>query len=94
MGSKFTPELMEKAKQAGSAEELMALAKENEVALTKEEAEAYFKRLGSPGALSDEELDNVSGGGCSGFRLCPYCEYPLDQINGEWVCRACGKSFS
>ena len=56
--------LMEKAKGAKSAEELLALAKENDIEMTEEEAEETFAMLGKSGELSDEELENVSGGGC------------------------------
>lgn len=38
-------ELIKKAKAAKSAEELRAIAKENEVDLTEEEAAAYFSQL-------------------------------------------------
>ena len=64
MESKITPELLEKAKKAKSAEELLALAKENGVELSKEEAQAYFEQFNKTGELSDDELDNVAGGGC------------------------------
>ena len=62
----FSEELIEKAKQAKSVEELLALAKENGMEITEEQANAYYAQL-SPksGELSDEELDNVAGGGCS-----------------------------
>ena len=58
----FTPELLTKAKAAKSVEELLALAKENNIELTEEEAEKYFTEWHKEGELSDEELDNVSGG--------------------------------
>lgn len=65
MENKLTTELMEKAKQAKSAEELLALARENGMDdFTEESAAAYFECLHKPGELSDEELDNVAGGGC------------------------------
>ncbi|MDE5753181.1 MAG: Nif11-like leader peptide family RiPP precursor [Oscillospiraceae bacterium] len=68
MENKLTPELIEKARQAKSPEELLALAKENGMTLTQDEAREYFSELHgqSPktGELSDDELDNVSGGGC------------------------------
>ena len=64
MEDNFTPELIEKAKTAKSTEELIALAKENGIELTEDKAEEYFERLNRSGELSDEELDNVSGGGC------------------------------
>ena len=71
MDNKFTPELIEKAKSAKTPEELMALAKENGMELTEESAKAYFEQLNpKTGELADEELDNVSGGGChNGGRL-------------------------
>ena len=56
--------MMEKAKEAKSAEELLALAKENDIGMTEEEAEETFAMLGKSGELSDEELANVSGGSC------------------------------
>ena len=65
MENKFTPELIEKAKSAKTPEELMALAKENGMELTEESAKAYLDLLHpKTGELADEELDNVSGGGC------------------------------
>ena len=42
------------------------LAKENNIELTEETAKAYFGQLNPPtGELSDDELDNVAGGGCN-----------------------------
>lgn len=58
-----TPELIAKVKAAQSAEELLALAKENSVELTEEEAKTYFEQLNTNGAVSDDELENVAGGG-------------------------------
>ncbi len=58
----FSVEHIEKAKQAKSAEELLTIAKENGFDLTDDEAKNYFDKLSGSGALSDEELDNVSGG--------------------------------
>ena len=41
------------------------LAKENEVEMTEESAKAYFDLLHpKTGEMSDDELDNVAGGGC------------------------------
>ena len=61
----FTPEQITKAKAAKSAEELFALAKENGMEMTDDEAKKYFADLHKEGELSDDELDNVSGG-CGG----------------------------
>ena len=67
MENKLTPELLEKAKQAKSPEELISLAKESGIELSSEQAAAYFAKLSSEdGGLTDDELDNVSGGGCFG----------------------------
>lgn len=60
----FTKELIEKAKTAKSAEDLLAMAKSENVELTAAQAEKAFADLHHTGALADEELDNVSGG-CS-----------------------------
>ena len=59
----FIPELIKKAKAAKSAEELLALAKANNVDLTETEAKTYWSQLSANGTVSDEELDAVVGGG-------------------------------
>ncbi len=64
MANKITPELLEKAKQAKSPEELIAIAKENGTELTEESANAYFEQFHKTGELADDELDNVAGGAC------------------------------
>ena len=62
----LTKELVAKAKEAKSPEELMALAKEAGIDMTEESAALAFEQLNSKtGELSDSELDNVSGG-CGG----------------------------
>ena len=58
----LTPELIAKAKAAKSAEELLALAKENNVELTEEEAKTYFEQLNANGTVADDELGAVAGG--------------------------------
>ncbi len=60
----MTNEMMKKAKECKSAEELLYLAKENGIDLTEEEAAAKFAEFRSEGELSDDELDSASGGGC------------------------------
>ena len=75
----MNPELMKKAKAAQSAEELLTLAKENGMELTKEDAAAYFTRLHEKKKeLSEEELDNVSGGGCGSDDTSPAA--PSNQL--------------
>jgi hypothetical protein len=65
----FTPELIAKAKTAKTSEELLKLAKTNNVELTEEEAKTCFAQLGlgASGAVTDDELENVAGGfNCGG----------------------------
>ncbi len=64
MDNKITPELIGKAKQAKTPEELIDIAKINNVELTAEEAKAYFNQLNKTGELNDDELNDVAGGGC------------------------------
>lgn len=59
----LTRELIEKAKEAKSAEELLEIAKAENVELSAGQAAKAFAELNKTGELSDEELDNVSGGG-------------------------------
>ena len=55
-------ELLEKARTANSAEELLVMAKAESVELTEEQAEKAFAELHKTGEIADEELDNVAGG--------------------------------
>ena len=57
-------DLMGEAKRVKSPEELLALAKEMNIELTAAEAEETFALLHKKGELADQELENVSGGGC------------------------------
>ena len=61
----LTPELILKARGTKSAEELLAVAKENGIELTADEAKKYFDQLCANSAVSDDELDLVAGG-CGG----------------------------
>ena len=85
----FNEETLAKAKQAKSVEELLTLAEENNVDMTAEQAREIFARLNQKsGELSDEELDNVAGGGChngEGYLLVTF-SYVCDL----WTCSKCG----
>ena len=62
----LTPEMIEKAKVAKTAEELLELAKANGVEMTADEAATYFAQLNpKSGELDDDDLDNVAGGACA-----------------------------
>lgn len=58
----FSKELLAKAKLAASVEELARLAEESGLGMSRDELEAKYRSMHGSGALSDEELDNVSGG--------------------------------
>jgi predicted ribosomally synthesized peptide with nif11-like leader len=59
-------EMIEKAKAAKTAEELLELAKANGVEMTADEAKTYFAQLNpKSGELDDDDLDNVAGGACA-----------------------------
>ena len=59
-------ELIEKARQAECPEDIMKIAKENDIYMVKEEAENIYKQLHTSGELADNELEDVAGGGCKG----------------------------
>lgn len=91
----FSDELIQKGRAAKSPEELLALAKESGMSITAEQASAYFGRLNGSGELSDEELDDVSGG-CDkgpGTRTCPYCGGPVNIYPEGDYCDSCGRRF-
>ena len=82
-------ELFAKAKAAETPEALLTLAKENGMEMTEESAAAYFEIMHpKAGELADEELNNVSGGGCrkSDGRLIVSAGYSC----GYWECKRCG----
>ena len=76
----ITQELIEKAKTAEDADALRAFAKENGIAMSQDEAKRCFANLHLNRALSDEELDNVSGG-------CGKTPYdPKKEVRNPWEC--------
>lgn len=86
-------ELIAKAKQVNSVEELMALGRKNGYSVDEKEAEFYFKKLHKTGELSDDELDNVAGGGCN---RCKFCGGDLDAVKvkrypPDLICPHCGQ---
>ena len=92
-------ELVNKARKAKSVEELLALAKENGIELTDEQAKEYFAQLNpTKGELSDDELEDVAGGGCFGEeeRYCPNCQTRLELraschgLYSFYQCNNCG----
>ncbi|MBQ9573341.1 MAG: hypothetical protein IJR22_08160 [Acidaminococcaceae bacterium] len=61
--NEITKEMLAKAMQCETADELIALAKTEGVELTKEEAKAYMAEL-SDFELDGATLKNVAGGDC------------------------------
>ena len=61
--SKVTKDMIQRAKQCKTAEELVALAKSEGIDITKEEAYAYLIELENF-ELDSLELVKVAGGGC------------------------------
>ena len=58
-------EILAKAKAAKTPEELIEIARENDVEMTEESAKAYVDLLHpKTGEMSDDELDGVAGGAC------------------------------
>ena len=93
MENNFTLELIEQARQAKSPEALLTLAEANGMTLTQDEARDYFAQLHEPcnqsGELSDEELNNVAGGGChykDGRLIVTIDHYCSDSF---WRCKRC-----
>ena len=88
--NELTPELKNKARGAGSAEELYKLAKAEGFDISEDDAKSYYAGLHKSGELSDEELDNVAGGGCNtkDGRLVVTVGYSCEN----WVCKRCGSS--
>ncbi len=62
--SKITKEMLAKAAQCETAEQLIALAKAEGFEITKDEAEAYFAELANV-ELDEKALRNIAGGTCT-----------------------------
>ena len=60
----LTSKMKSVAMQAKSVEELLKLAEAYGYEISKEEAEKIYAELNQARELSDEELENVAGGGC------------------------------
>ena len=91
-------ELLEKAKTAKKAEELIEMAKAENIELSAEQAAKAFAELHKAGELSDEELDNVSGG-CSPsahpkYHVGDYVKYYYQyEFTWTYECTATGTSI-
>ena len=81
--SKITKEMLDKALECETADELIALAKTYGFTLTKEEAEAYLAEMDNM-ELDQQALDQVAGGGY----LCNNAICESKEGNGHSNCFA------
>ena len=82
-------EIRAKAKAAKTPEELIEIASENDVEMTEEGAKAYFDLLHpKTGEISDDELDEVSGGAC--YRGDGRMVTTVANLCREWRCKKDG----
>ena len=72
--NELTKEMIAKAMQCKTAEELIELAKSGGFTITKEEAEAYMADLADI-ELDGKELRSIAGG---------YCWHHCDGYSCEW----------
>jgi predicted ribosomally synthesized peptide with nif11-like leader len=64
----FTPEQLNAALACKTPEELIALAKENGIELSSEEANRYLAQMSEVDVtLSDAEMKSIAGGTCDGY---------------------------
>lgn len=107
----ITPEILEKARMAKSASEIAAIAHEQGIDMSADDAETIYAMLHqAEEEISDEELDNVSGGGgCGGTPNKPCgCGKQFHRTGSQWYhgeadgqhftqyykCVKCGRSWS
>ena len=69
--NEITKEMLAKAMQCETVDELIALAKTYGMELSKEEAEAYLAELDDI-ELDSDDLQKVAGGGCYEYQDDPY----------------------
>lgn len=91
-------EIIRKAKEARTVEELIALFQENGIRMTDDQAKTVFDKLhATAGELSDDELDSVAGGRVGGGEAL-YCCRPCQGLyvrtyGGQYSCPNCGREL-
>lgn len=88
--------LIELARRANSVEELIALAREDKVKLSDEDAQIYFERWHEGGELPDDDLEAVGGGAeerSAGGAVCEFCGGSdlLIDVSGGYYCLGCNR---
>lgn len=101
---KLNAEMIEKAKNARTVEELLEIAKANGAPMTPAEAATYFAQLNpKSGELDDDDLDAVAGGACGSSNsdqyTCPNCNAGLNSTVGsedtmKFKCSSCNSEFA
>lgn len=91
----MTPfDLISLAQKAQSVEELVALAREDRIRISEEDAKIYYDRWHGECELSDDDLDAVGGGfeemGAE-VLVCEVCgdKLGMDISEGGWYCYKC-----
>lgn len=69
----ITKEMLSQAMNCETPEELVAIAKENGIEMSLDEAKTYLDRLENIDTnLSDEDMANIAGGAGSCYTDCPF----------------------
>lgn len=84
-------EMISKAQKAESAQELLAIARENGLDLSPEDAQRYIDVKNQNGELPDEVLDGVSGGAAYTLRGGYLIVTNFHECD-RWRCSKCGGS--
>lgn len=88
--------LIELAQRANSVEELISLAEEEKIKLSRDDAQIYFERWHDGGELSDDDLEAVGGGfeeSGAGKVICEFCgsgDLFID-VSGGYYCNGCNR---
>ena len=79
MENEISMELAEKLSQAKSAEEILAIAGQNGLQISPEEANLAIEDMKNQGELTDDELAQAAGG--------------KNQYGLLMICKHCGRAF-
>ncbi len=87
----LSKEMLQKARECKTVEELLNLAKENDYSITEEQATETFNQWNKTGELADEELENVSGGACDteGENVENLQDGDLVRFKNGYICERC-----
>lgn len=81
---KLTSDILSQATQCKTLEEILVKARDFGEDITLDQAKRLFE-LSHPrtGPVSDDELDNVAGGGCSQPYSCMFCGEIMPSFSAE-----------